>query len=160
MSQQIDIVEYFIRLEQQHFRELVSYIRALETEYGSGVVDVIAEAKYELTHKQWAELAQSAEENDIATLLKLQWEGAGPLLQYQVVYHDSGEARLRVTKCFWADAFRELGAIDIGRALYCADEFASASGFNRHIGLTRTKTLMEGDDYCDHCYLFRAWEES
>ena len=159
MSQQNGIVEYFKRLEVQHFRELVSYIRALEEEYGPEVKDVIGGAKYELTYQQWSELADSEKRNDIPALLRLQWQGAGPLLDYEIVYRDSGETRLKVTRCFWADAFRELGAVDVGRALYCDDEYASANGFNRHIELTRTATLMEGSDCCDHCYTLQDWRE-
>jgi hypothetical protein len=159
MSQQNGIVEYFKRLEMLHFRELVSYIRALEEHYGPGITDVIGGAKYELTYKQWTELAASEERNDIPALLRLQWQGAGPLLDYEVVYRDTGETRLRVARCFWADAFRELGAVDVGTALYCDDEYASATGFNRHIELTRTATLMEGSDCCDHCYTLEDWRE-
>lgn len=153
MTQRSEIVEYFKRLEQQHFLEVASYLRALEKEYGSEAIEIAAGARYDLTHKQWAELARSQARNDVTTLLELLWEGAGPLLEYEVPYHDSEEIRLRVTKCFWADAFREIGAPDIGKTLYCDDEYASASGFNARIRLVRTKTLMEGDDCCDHCYL-------
>jgi len=153
MSQQNEVVEYFKRLEHQHFLELISYARALVVEYGPDAIEVLSSAKYELTYQQWAELAHSQEHNCIAKLLELLWEGAGPLLEYDVLYRDSGEIRLRVTKCFWADTLREMGAADIGKILYCDDEHASASGFNPHIRLTRTKTLMEGDDFCDHCYL-------
>ena len=153
MDTEAGVVEYFKRLERQHFLEIVSIVRALEKEYGQDAVDVVADAKYGLTHNQWAEMARARGRNDIATLLELQWEGAGPLLEYEVLYRDSEEVRLNVTKCFWADAFREIGAADIGKILYCDDEQASAEGFNPSIGLTRTKTLMEGHDCCDHCYL-------
>ena len=153
MGSQTEVVEYFKRLERQHFLEIVSFVRALEREYGRDALDVIAEAKYELTHKQWAEMARSRGRNDLAALLELQWEGAGSLLEYEVLYRDSEEVRLKVTKCFWADAFREIGAADIGKALYCDDEQASAGGFNPSINLTCTKTIMQGGDCCDHCYL-------
>ena len=153
MSQQNGIVEYFKRLERHHFLELIAYVRALQKDYDSDAVEVLAAAKYELTHKQWAELARSQEHDDIAKLLEILWEGAGPLLDYEVLYSDPEEIRLRVTRCFWADTFREMDAADIGKTLYCDDEHASASGFNSRIRLTRTKTLMEGADCCDHCYL-------
>ena len=96
MSQQKGIVEYFKRLEHQHFLELIYYVRALVLEYGSDAMEVLASAKYELTYQQWAELAHSQEHNGIAKLLELLWEGAGPLLEYDVLYRDSEEIRLRV----------------------------------------------------------------
>ena len=49
----------------------------------------------------------------------------------------------------WADIFRSLGAEDIGLWI-CEGDGPAAAAFNPAIRLKRTKTLMEGDDCCDH----------
>ncbi len=59
-------------------------------------------------------------------------------------------AEIRVTECLWAKTFREAGAADIGYATVCHPDFASATAFNPKIRMTRTKTLMQGDEYCNH----------
>lgn len=56
----------------------------------------------------------------------------------------------RVTRCLWARTFREAGAADIGYATLCHTDFFSGPAFNPKIRMTRTKTLMQGDDHCNH----------
>ena len=62
---------------------------------------------------------------------------------------------VRVTECLWAQTFIEENAADIGYATHCHVDYASAAAFNPNIRMYRTKTLMEGHDYCDHKWV---WE--
>ena len=153
MGAKITALDYVKRLERHHFMELIVMAQALIDEYGPKVVEVMAQAKADLTRRQWAELARLQGRNDIDSLIEQEWEGARPLIEYERTLEENGEVSLRVTKCFWADTFRELGSPTIGKALYCDDEYAVAEGFNPRIRLIRAKTLMEGDDCCDICYL-------
>jgi len=52
----------------------------------------------------------------------------------------------KITKCLWADTFREADASDIGYALWCYGDYAMAR--SKHKKLERKTTLMEGHDYC------------
>ncbi len=64
------------------------------------------------------------------------------------IIEDSDTAlRYNVTECLWAKTFRESDAGDIGFALFCYPDFARARVAHRK--LTRTKTLMQGDEHCD-----------
>ncbi len=65
-------------------------------------------------------------------------------------------AELRVTECLWAATFREAGAADIGYASICHPDFAAASAFNPKIRMTRTKTLMQGHECCNHRWVLEA----
>jgi hypothetical protein len=62
---------------------------------------------------------------------------------------------VRVTECLWAQTFIEEDAADIGYATHCHVDYATATAFNPNIRMYRTKTLMEGHDYCDHKWV---WE--
>jgi len=53
------------------------------------------------------------------------------------------------TKCMLAEAFRKLGAADIG-TWYCDTDEILIKAYNPRLGFRRTKTLMNGDPYCDH----------
>lgn len=56
---------------------------------------------------------------------------------------------MNVTRCRYAEMYRELGMTDLGFALSCARDFALVEGFNERIRLERTRTIMEGADHCD-----------
>jgi hypothetical protein len=63
---------------------------------------------------------------------------------------------LRVSECLWAKVFKEMKATDLGYVLNCQPDFAYVKACHPNIKLKRTKTLMQGDDYCDHTFY---WEE-
>ena len=62
---------------------------------------------------------------------------------------------VRVTECLWAKMFREMGAAEIGYSLICHRDYADCQGFNPKITMIRSKTLMQGDDCCNHRFV---WE--
>lgn len=61
-----------------------------------------------------------------------------------------------VTECIWASIMRELGAQDLGLMTMCDIDFITAGIYNPKITLHRSKTLMNGDEYCDFKY---TWDE-
>ena len=63
-----------------------------------------------------------------------------------------------VTKCKYADLYKELGLEDLGLILSCNRDFAFAKGFNPELELIRTKTILEGADYCDFRYKIKKKE--
>jgi fumarate reductase iron-sulfur subunit len=54
-----------------------------------------------------------------------------------------------VTRCRYAEMYKEIGLADLGVILSCGRDFELISGFNPKMTLTRTKTIMEGCDCCD-----------
>jgi hypothetical protein len=81
---------------------------------------------------------------------------ASHILTLEVVEDTPGAFEVKVTECLWAKTFREMGAAGLGDALICHRDYADCQGFNPHITLTRSKTLMQGDDCCNHRFV---WEE-
>jgi hypothetical protein len=65
-------------------------------------------------------------------------------------------AEMKVTECLWAKTFRDAGAGDIGYALMCHGDFATAPAFNAKMKMTRTKTLMQGHDCCNPRWTLQA----
>jgi len=77
---------------------------------------------------------------------------------------DEGEYRIEkvsdgvqvyVTNCPMVEAFRSIGRADLGVQFFCNEDDHIVEGFNPSIKFTRTKTLMEGDDCCNHCYTLK-----
>ena len=72
------------------------------------------------------------------------------------VVEDTPEAyEVKSTEGLWAQTFRAKGAAEIGYALRCHRDYADCWGFNPKITLIRSKTLMQGDDCCNHRFV---WE--
>jgi predicted hydrocarbon binding protein len=57
-----------------------------------------------------------------------------------------------VTRCRYADMYKELCIPELGALLSCSRDKALIEGFNPKIKFTRTQTLMEGAKFCDFRY--------
>jgi hypothetical protein len=72
------------------------------------------------------------------------------VLARSIVENTEKAYEMRVTECLWSETFRAAGAADIGYATICHPDYAMASAFNPKIRMVRTKTLMQGQDCCNH----------
>lgn len=66
------------------------------------------------------------------------------------VYH------FNVTRCRYAEMYRELGLEELGYTLSCNRDASLIDGFSDKYELTRTQTIMEGAAYCDFRYQRKA----
>jgi len=62
-----------------------------------------------------------------------------------------GDDRLgfHVTRCRYAEFYKELGLADLGYLVHCNRDHAMIDGFNPDLKLSRTQTVMEGASHCD-----------
>lgn len=61
-----------------------------------------------------------------------------------------------VTRCKFAELYKELGCADLGAVLSCERDAAFLEGFDESLELVRSETLMEGGARCDFCYRKRG----
>jgi hypothetical protein len=117
-----------------------------------GVID-------EYAKEQSAAYAKKLGKNDLAAYtqdmrqLNPFWQHA---LTFQVVEDTPKAFEIKVTECIWAKTFREAKAADLGYVLSCYGDFAAAQGFNPKMRMSRTKTLMQGEDSCNHRYILEV----
>ena len=57
----------------------------------------------------------------------------------------------KITRCVAFEAFQALGLPEVCR-LYCESDHAYIKAFNPDMKLIRTKTIADGDAYCDHIW--------
>ena len=88
--------------------------------------------------------------DDVAT-----W-GRGGEWQMEVLAQTETAFAFNVTRCPYFETYRDLGLVELGVALSCCRDEPFAEGLNPRLKLTRTKTLMEGDEHCDFCYQLDA----
>ena len=70
-------------------------------------------------------------------------------VQYEIIEATPEKIAMNVTKCRYAEMYKELGIEEWGFTLSCGRDFALVEGFNPKIKLERTQTIMEGADHCD-----------
>jgi len=74
----------------------------------------------------------------------------------EIVEDAPNAVEVRVKECIWAKTFRSQKAADVGYACVCHPDFAYAKAFNPKMRMERTKTLMQGDEYCNHRWVVEA----
>ena len=57
-----------------------------------------------------------------------------------------------VTRCEFANLYKELGFGDIGTLISCDRDASFLEGFDPELELVREKTILDGDPLCDFCY--------
>ncbi len=57
----------------------------------------------------------------------------------------------KVNKCEWGEMLKDFD-LDLCDAMNCYQDFENTKNFNPNFVLTRTKTILMGDEYCDFCY--------
>ncbi len=94
--------------------------------------------------------------NDLAGFAALlpQWQKHDAL---QIEFLDATDKQLdfNVTRCRYAEMYREMGLEDIGDILSCGRDGSFCDGYNPEIDLTRTQTIMQGASHCDFRYRVR-----
>lgn len=73
-------------------------------------------------------------------------------ITYQI--DSATEIEFHTTECLLAKVFRDMKAADLGYAMICQPDFVTTPSYCPNVRLKRTKTLMQGDDYCDTTYCF------
>jgi len=128
----------------------VAILNAMTERFGSDVAQVAAHASAK--HLCQPYLAQFGEKRTLDELIRILWQ---PLRERGYVFeieHTADSAQITCTACPFATLHRQLGGAEWGFHLYCAADAYFVEQFNPAITFTRTKTLMEGDDYCNHYY--------
>ena len=72
---------------------------------------------------------------------------------YEVIEESEKSFEMKITECLWAKVFRESNASDIGYSYICYPDIFKFKYYNPKLKLIRTKTLMQGDDYCNHRFI-------
>ncbi|HJM54114.1 MAG TPA: L-2-amino-thiazoline-4-carboxylic acid hydrolase [Dehalococcoidia bacterium] len=129
-------------------------IRAFQNEFGVEQANKVAQEVIEkVALGQGAAMAERAGANDLTTYLanKGAW-AANNALEIEVLELDENRYDYNVTRCRYAEMYRELGMQDLGFIFSCGRDFNFPAGFNKNMKLTRTQTIMQGNAICNFRY--------
>lgn len=121
------------------------------------VIATVRDTIAQIARTQGAEMARvygEATLENFADSLKL-WTKDDALV-IEVVAKDAQNFGFNVTRCRYAELYRELGMEEFGAVFSCNRDAALIEGFSADIQLTRTQTIMEGATHCDFRYHRRS----
>jgi len=138
---------------------LVDAVRTIEELYGLEAVEAIREGRLRRGVERAAEAGAEAADNSLRAFCSALEEACRGSHEWEKIQDTDDQQAYRFTRCMWAEIFRALDAGDIG-IWFCEADGPVAAAFNPRIRFRRTKTLMEGDDCCDHVYFIEKKETS
>ena len=133
----------------------VRIMRALEAHYGP-------EAK-EIAHKGFSKGKSRPEsefgppEKDLHDYIEGLEKACAGSHEWEKVCDEPNKVEYRFTRCMWAEVFRELDAADIGLWI-CEGDDRGVHNYNPRLRCRQTRTLMNGDPCCDHCFYVQEGE--
>lgn len=77
---------------------------------------------------------------------------AGGALEIQVLEKSAQRFSFDVSRCLYAEMYRELGMSDLGDVLSCNRDGVFCTGYDPRIRMTRTETIMGGAKRCAFRY--------
>lgn len=95
---------------------------------------------------------------DFAALLRF-WT-MNDALEIDFLVREPGRLDFNVTRCRYAETYRDLGIGDLGAVLSCNRDGAFCEGYNPAMALTRTQTIMDGASHCDFRYRLEASKDA
>jgi hypothetical protein len=132
-------------------RVLIPFIQVLRDKFGeTPTADIVDETIRRLAAEDGARWAATFGQTT-ASLRKVAediWAGGGSL-DVEVVGESGDHLDFNVTRCRYAEFYKELGLSDLGFRLHCNRDHAMVVGFNDELELSRSRTIMEGATCCD-----------
>ena len=133
-----------------------SLISAFANEIGyDKAVDIAKKVIRENASLSGKTLAEEYSGNSMAELskiLKEVWDH-DDALEIKMVKEPEKELFFDVSYCGYAEIYEKLGVKKLGCILSCMRDYYFLEGFNPSITLRRTKTIMEGNNYCNFRYV-------
>ena len=139
-------------------RILMPVLNAFIKEYGKEqTVKLVDPVIQELARDGGVQLAKALGGNTIGHFAKgLSLWTREDALRLDVKEQTETKFAFNVTRCRYAEMYKELGVQDYGALLSCGRDAALIVGFNPRIKFTRTQTIMSGAPYCDFRYELMA----
>ena len=138
-------------------RILAPVVEAMAREFGPDRVhEIVREVIVGIARRQGAALAEACGGKTLTDLhVTLDRWTADDALRLEVLEQSDERLSFDVTRCRYAEMYRELGIPELGAILSCGRDAALVEGFNPGVQLTRTQTILQGAPCCDFRYQLR-----
>ena len=141
---------------------LVPVVRALRAELGKDKADALVTLALRGWSKQlFAAIGEGIEgspRRKWAAIQSVWGEVSGREVEVEVLRQDKEALDIDVTRCRFAEFFRELGEPELGALLVCAADFDIVAAGAGEVSLERAQTIMQGAPSCTFRYRFAPRE--
>jgi hypothetical protein len=127
----------------------VDLLHAMEQRFGAEAREVVREMARKQEFVTREEVGEP--EADLRNFCAMIDRVAAGSHRWDRVIDESDRIGYSFTRCMYAEILRELEEPELGLVI-CARDGPWVKSFNPGLGFHRTKTLMEGDDLCDHVF--------
>ncbi len=144
----------------QYWKEpnIIERFSGLHMKYGDKFTECLEMIVAVNMRQLWTEFSKIEESHTIDDLISLLWEPLSDKLEFTMEKLDNG-VQMHCTSCFFADIGKKIDGAKWLHCLLCSGDPHIVEAFNPKIGLRITKTLMQGDDCCDHFYFLKNENE-
>lgn len=108
----------------------------------------IADSVRKASVAQAKELAEGVETSMLSFIDLMAMWSKGGALETTVLDANEREFNFDVTRCRYAEMYREMGLGEIGHLLSCQRDGTFCEGYDSRIRMTRTQTIMQGAPTC------------
>ena len=132
---------------------LVPLVKALQAELGEERANsLVRRALGDIYRRYGEEFSRRKNEKNLGKVVASAFAtyARENALDYRVIVTNAFE--IDVTRCRYAEFYKELGEPELGFLLVCSADLTTAEGFGPDIKLTRTQTIMQGASHCDFRY--------
>jgi len=135
-------------------RILSPVIQAFIKEFGKErTLKLIEPVIQSLARESGVQLARLLGGNTLSHFTQgLNFWSAEDALKIEVLEQNEKRVAFNVTRCRYAEMYKELSIPEFGALLSCSRDGAMIVGFNPKVRFTRTQTIMEGAGFCDFRY--------
>lgn len=135
-------------------RIIVPIIDRFGEEFGrERVTELLRDVVVDVAREQGGQLAGAMGGNGLESFAdSLEAWTRGGALEIDVVEQSDTTFAFNVTRCRYAEMYRDLGAADLGAVLSCNRDGTLAEGFNPEMSFSRSQTIMGGASHCDFRY--------
>ena len=134
---------------------LVPLVKALQAELGQERAnDLVRKTLGDVYRRYGEEFRRAKAESNMGNIMASAFAtyAREDALDYSVIEQSQDAFEFNVTRCRYAEFYKELGEPELGFLLVCSADFPTAEGFGPDISLTRTQTIMQGASHCDFRY--------
>ena len=151
MTDETDVPISHLQRRKIESRVLIPFIEACREKFGDAATrSLVAETIRSLAVTDGAAWAETYGK-DLDGLEKVAAEvwAVGGSLEIDVQDGADDQFNFNVTRCKYAEFYKDLGMPELGFLVHCSRDFAMIDGFDPDLELTRTQTVMEGASHCD-----------